>query len=648
MSEQGSIHFDDDDDFDWSDPSDPCGPSDSSGYPLPEYLEQLLRREDGSKPSARQIRAALEIAAAMIAAHLNKRFPPHLAAQWADVRANRFDSPLCLLLIAAERCRQQGKTLNVAKKAALLKQLRPAAAAAYELFCATADAIGYTRAQVEASACRFNRIMCLANAFRRCAYPREIATLAASLDFGRRVKDWYVRAYLWSEEQLSAHVLAQFALAIGEECPDGPATLLGCIPRRRLATMTDAELKFAAANWQKYHVVVQYLRQRRADGGRDPELEDTLVRLIRDLVRSLTRRHEGFSHDEDDATVAIWTVIDAVADPLDGYTYEQDLVDWIKSKAAVMLARERRARQRRHADLPPDVPGRAERPWTEQQCDAEDLAVEALHLHAVCLGMQDQAERAWGMWIWEAMSRSALKDEVLAAMITLSSGREVTAEAVGVARCRIKRYLKVIDAVLQSADIDPPLKLSTFEQVLKSIPRDDARGRPPGDDSASRQIDAHVRRAIASAMASMAEGDKLMVWSSGINVLVETADADPLAAARTTVREMTRLWCGSGGGETGLLERDLVAERFERLGRWLNAVPGRLQWLRKRATALGVREILGAAVYLKIIQRRSTDEALNVLPQSEPSNPAKQADQAGGNSDLVWRYRCLLDDIGSG
>jgi hypothetical protein len=56
--------------------------------------------------------------------------------------------------------------------------------------------------------------------------------------------------------------------------------------------------------------------------------------------------------------------------------------------------------------------------------------------------MPDQAERAWALWIWEALTNLSLKDEVLAAMITLASGQEVTAEALGVARrCRLKRYL---------------------------------------------------------------------------------------------------------------------------------------------------------------------------------------------------------------
>jgi hypothetical protein len=67
-------------------------PSDSSAYTLPEYLRQLLKGKDGLTPSERQVRNALDTAAAMLGLHLDKRFPPHLAAKWAAVRANRFHS----------------------------------------------------------------------------------------------------------------------------------------------------------------------------------------------------------------------------------------------------------------------------------------------------------------------------------------------------------------------------------------------------------------------------------------------------------------------------------------------------------------------------------------------------------------------------
>jgi hypothetical protein len=60
-----------------------------------------------------------------------------------------------------------------------------------------------------------------------------------------------------------------------------------------------------------------------------------------------------------------------------------------------------------------------------------------------------------------------------------------------------------------------------------------------------------MRRAIASAMASAAEGEPLMVWSSTTNVLVATVDGDPLAEARTTFERMTRVWCDSGGSQSG-------------------------------------------------------------------------------------------------
>jgi len=89
-----------------------------------------------------------------------------------------------------------------------------------------------------------------------------------------------------------------------------------------------------------------------------------------------------------------------------------------------------------------------------------------------------------------------------------------------------------------------------------------------------------------------------------------------------------------------LLERDLVAERFARVARWINADPQRLVRLRKRATALKVRDILPAAIQLKIFQGLSTDEALNVLPVSV--NVAN----GGGNCDQIGRYRSILVDIG--
>jgi hypothetical protein len=616
----------------------PFDSSDSSAYTLPEYLRQLLRGKDGFMPSERQVQKSLEQAAAMLGLHLDKRFPPHLAAKWATVRAGRFHSPLCFLVIAAERCRNEGKTLNVRKQAALEKQLRPALAF-YELFCAMCDARPYTRAEVEASVPKFNRIIEFCEAFQRCAYPREISALAAGVDFDRRVRDWYVRAHLWSDQDLDRHVLELFAKAIGPEYPDGPQELLRWIPRWRLAVLTDEELLLCGANF-RYAPVVEYLIDRRDPSEREPELENRLCDLTRKISKSLTRRHEGFSFDRDDADVAIWMAIDAIDNPLDGFFYCEGLVEFIKSRASVILARDRRKDQRRYATLPDDPPARAAKIWTQQQCDAEDLAAETLHRHAVCVGMPDQAERAWALWIWEALTNLSLKDEVLASMITLSSGQEVTAEALGVARCRLKRYLSSIDVVFKSADANPPVKFTTFEDVLAQVHRD-PRGRPPQNGSLGRMLDTHLRGAIASAIASAVEGEPLMIWSSTATVLVNTIDGDPLAEARTTFERMTRVWCDSGGSQSGLLERDLVAERFARLGRWLNEIPGRLEQLRRRAIALNVREVLGAAVYLIVIQRLSVNEALNVLPVSDPA-------QSGGNIGLSCRYRALLTDIASG
>src|SRR5206468_9807629 len=77
----------------------------------------------------------------------------------------------------------------------------------------------------------------------------------------------------------------------------------------------------------------------------------------------------------------------------------------------------------------------------------------------------------------------------------------------------------------------------------------------------STELDRHVLRAIAFAWAARFDRDGLFAWAAAAHLLAETVDADPIAKVTAIMKHVVRIWCHSGGGETGRLERNLVAER---------------------------------------------------------------------------------------
>ena len=104
------------------------------------------------------------------------------------------------------------------------------------------------------------------------------------------------------------------------------------------------------------------------------------------------------------------------------------------------------------------------------------------------------------------------------------------------------------------------------------------------------------------------------------HAVAEAGSADPLERASVTVRRMINVWRESGGSETGLLERDLVAERLARLGRWI--AQARLPRLQELAGSLDVPELLGAGIYCRVILAMTPRQAAETVKFTSPQHNA--------------------------
>jgi hypothetical protein len=208
----------------------------------------------------------------------------------------------------------------------------------------------------------------------------------------------------------------------------------------------------------------------------------------------------------------------------------------------------------------------------------------------------------------------------LASTIALETGEDgVTSEALGTARHRLRRRLRAVEGIMGEWADDPDC-VGRIEPVLEKLEPDEGH---PGRSKADRgeqgdqeaPPDHHLLRAIILCWIAVidGDGDGLMVWPAASHAVAHAVGGDPLERAAATVRRMIAVWRQGGGAETGLLERDLVAERFARLARWLAADPTRLPRLRQMAGRLHMPELLSAGIYSRVILAMSPAQAAQTL-----------------------------------
>lgn len=547
---------------------------------LPRYVRKFLQARGANRRLKPLCQPATAIAASAMRGH--------------GASAPATASGLALVATAVEEVDRKQQTLDLSSASAV----RDAFQTARPLFVAVsllADRLGWTAADLVADVARFHRCYRLARAFVLAIRPRTLDGLARDMDFEARLCAWAERSG-WAVSVLKQHASSIFAAALGATCPEGPERLCALIPPDRLATFADAQLQYIAANYAKWHGLVEYLREPAARRRLDPR-EAPLNAEVKKLARVIAAKR-GPRFAEDAAQAAI---VDAIKpDSLRGYDYDCEFFDWLVAKALNSLACEARAsRKAQSLEATPKDPERTppERAADKEEC-GQAFAERLCRLAFARTLFIEQHERLTQMWMLGLLFDEALSDSVLAAVFEMSDGHDAAPSGIQVARHRLRQRLYAIDQVLIS---DSP----AFNPIIDAV-KDDC-GWDERDDYP-------VRRAIAYALAARADGDRLMLWPAVLNTALGSKDVNRWDNAGKLARDLQRLWLASGGIGASPYCVHQIDGRLGRLRQWLDSNPLVLRKLKAIASGAKARYLIGPCLYLSVVQTKPMDDCVKAMP----------------------------------